>query len=275
MNVCGFFVGDIIGNSFAHENESFNKKIKDFKLFTNRSKFSDDTILTFATINWLLSKNKSQKEMFNCLYKQYQLYPDRNPTIYGESFVNWVESRNYKKKISSSNGGAMRVSPIGYFAKTESQLYKLVKNSICVTHNSQEGIEAAEIVALAVFLFKNKFTVDYVRKYLTEKYKLSLNQDLSSIRDKYVYTSSGYETVRPALISVFEAKDFEDAVRNAVSVGGDTDTITSIASAIAEARFGGIPEKILKKAIKFLPKNFIQQIKNFNLVLEKGNLYGK
>lgn len=267
----GFYVGDIIGNSYTHENEQYNLKTKDFKLFTQRSKFSDDTILSFATIYWLLYTSHNANEMIDVLKQFYQKYPDRNPTIYGESYVNWITNVKNEYRASSSNGGAMRASVIGWYAKDIDELKELVYKAIIPTHNEQEAITAAEVVSIAVFLFKNNYTKEDVLNYIEINYQYDLHENIDLYRKYYTYTSNAKETVRPALISFFNSKNYEDSIRNAVSFGGDTDTITTINSSIAEAFYKEIPKDILDKATKFLPKEFIKLLNEFKDICQKTN----
>ena len=266
----GFYVGDIIGNSYTHENEKYNLKTKDFELFTNRSKFSDDTILSFATIYWLLHTHHESTEMITVLKKFYEEYPDKIPTIYGESFVNWITSVKDEYRKSSGNGGAMRSSVIGWYAKDIEELKELVYKAIMPTHNEEGAIKASEIVAISIFLFKNNYTKDAVLNYIESNYNYDLHENINSYKNYYTYTSDAKETVRPALIAFFNSTDYEDSIRNAVSFGGDTDTITTINSSIAEAYYKLIPKDILEKAIKYLPNEFINILNDFKKYINKN-----
>ena len=266
----GFYVGDIIGNSYTHENEKYNLKTKDFELFTDRSKFSDDTILSFATIYWLLHTNHESNEMIRVLKSFYEKYPDKNPTIYGESFVNWVTNVNDEYRKSSGNGGAMRSAVIGWYAKDIEELKELVYKAIMPTHNEEGAIKASEIVAISIFLFKNNYTKDAVLNYIESNYNYDLHENINSYKNYYTYTSDAKETVRPALIAFFNSTDYEDSIRNAVSFGGDTDTITTINSSIAEAYYKLIPKDILEKAIKYLPNEFINILNDFKKYINKN-----
>ena len=163
----GFYVGDIIGNSYTHENESFNKKTKQFDLFTNRSKFSDDTILTCATIEWLINTNKTSEEMRQLIIKYYNNYPDRTPTIYGPEFAEWAKNGCLHYRASYSNGGAMRSSPIGWYAKTLSEIDSLIENGISVTHNTKTGKLGAKIVCYAIFYLKNSYSKEQCKQECT------------------------------------------------------------------------------------------------------------
>jgi len=266
----GFYVGDIIGNSYTHENEKYNLKTKDFDLFTNRSKFSDDTILSFVTIYWLLYTKHTPNEMIEVLKKFYKKYPDKNPTIYGKAYVNWVTKTKDEYRKSYGNGGAMRSSVIGWYATNIEELKNLVQNAIMPTHNEKDAIIASEIVAVSVFLFRNNYSKNDVLSYIENNYNYNLNENIDEYRKNYKYTSNAKETVKPALVAFFNSMSFEDSIRNAVSFGGDTDTITTINSSIAEAYYKEIPEDILEKAKKYLPSKFIILLNEFNNICEKN-----
>ena len=157
----------------------------------------------------------------------------------------------------------MRSSVIGWYAKDIEELKKLVYTAIMPTHNEEGAIKASEIVAISIFLFKNNYTKDAVLNYIESNYNYDLHENINSYKNYYTYTSDAKETVRPALIAFFNSTDYEDSIRNAVSFGGDTDTITTINSSIAEAYYKEIPKNILEKAIKYLPREFINILNEF------------
>lgn len=260
----GFYVGDIIGNSYTHENEKFNKKTKDFELFTNRSKFSDDTILSFATIEWLLYSNHTSEEMLDIIKEYYVLFPDKKPTIYGPAFAKWAQDGCTSFRASYGNGGAMRCSPIAWYASSLEEIDDLIKKGISPTHNTNTGRLGAQIVCYCIFYLKNGKTLSQTKALLQEKFKLNLDENIDDYRNRYTYTSDAIETVRPAIISLLNSTSFEDAIRNAVSFGGDTDTITTICSAISEAYYKQIPLNIIEHATKFLPDKFVSLLHAFN-----------
>ena len=259
----GFYIGDIIGNSYTHENEKYNKKTKNFEFFTDRSKFSDDTILTFATIDWLLHTDKSSKAMIDCLKKSYQSFPDKTPTIYGPSYVNWISNKtDYKFRASTRNGGAMRSSPIAWQAKSLKEIDNMIELGIAPTHNTYEGKKGAKIVCYTIWYLKNNYDINETKNIISDSFSLDLNIPIENYKNSYTYTSDTIETVRPALVSFFNSTSFEDAIRNAVSFGGDTDTITSIAASIAEAHYK-INDDLIKKCRSYLPKSFLNLLKEF------------
>ena len=265
----GFYIGDIIGTSYAHENESFNKKTKRFELFTERCKFTDETILTFATIKWLMSNNHSSENMFKIIKETYNEYPDSKPTMYGISFANWARAKSTTFRKSSGNGGAMRVSPISYFSKTIEELDKLVELAIRPTHNTPNGILAARIVAHTIWQLLHGMSKKQLISYLNNTFKFNININVKNYMKNYEFTSDGIETVKPALISFLISSNFEDAIRTAVSFGGDTDTICSITAAISEAFYKKIPPIILQKAKTYLPNEFVLLLAEFQYLLSK------
>ena len=259
----GFYIGNIVGSSYSHQHQLLNNQTTDFELFTERSEYTDDTILTFATIDWLLHSNHSSEEMISVLKKYYKNHPDKNPTIYGKDYVNWILSNPKEFKKSSSNGGAMRASVIGWYAKNIDELKDLVEKGISPTHDTYEAKLGAEVVALSIFFIKNGRSKDELKNYLDYTYDYYLDQKLPLLRNSYEYTNDTKETVRPALIAFLQSNSFEEALRNAVSLGGDCDTIANITCSIAEAFYKDIPEDILKKAKSYLPKDFISLLEEF------------
>ena len=267
----GFYIGNIVGSSYSHEFELLNLQTKDFELFTDRSCYSDDTILTFATIDWLLHTNHTSQEMLDILKDFYNKYPDRNPTIYGKDYVNWILSGAKEFNTSSSNAGAMRSSVIGWFANDVNELKELVDKAISPTHNTYEAKVSAEVVALSVFFMKNGRSKDELKNYLDFTYDYYLDQKLALLRNSYEYTNDAKETVRPALIAFLESTSFEDALRNAVSLGGDSDTIANITCSIAGAYYKDIPNLIVDKAKAYLPNEFVVLLNEFKKNVTKGS----
>lgn len=254
----GFYIGNIVGSAYSHQFEKLNGQTKDFELFTERSSYSDDTILTFATIDWLLHTNRSSKEMVNILKDYYKRYPDSEPTLYGKDYVNWITSNTNDFNKSLSNSGAMRSSVIGWFANTLEEIKDLVEKGISPTHNTLEAKLGAEVVAICVFMMKNNRSKEELKNYIDYTYDYYLDQKLALLRNSYEFTNDTKETVRPAIIAFLESTSFEDALRNAVSLGGDCDTIANITCSIAEAYYKDIPSSIVDKAKSYLPNEFVE-----------------
>lgn len=259
----GFYIGNIVGSSYSHEFQLLNEQKKEFELFTERSNFSDDTILTFATIDWLLHTNHTSQEMIDILRKYYEKFPDKTPTMYGKDYVNWILSNSNEFKKSSSNSGAMRASVIGWFAKDINEIKDLVDKAISPTHDTLDAKLGAEVVAISVFTMKNNRSKEELKNYIDYTYDYYLDQKLILLRNSYEYTNDTKETVRPAIIAFLESTSFEDALRNAVSLGGDCDTIANITCSIAGAYYKDIPNSIRDKAIGYLPKEFVELLNEF------------
>ena len=259
----GFYIGNIVGSSYSHEFELLNNQVKDFELFTERSSYSDDTILTFATMDWLLNSKHTSQEMIKILKKYYKKYPDKSPTIYGKDYVNWILSDSKEFNRSSSNGGAMRSSVIGWFANSIEELKELVDQGISPTHNTYEAKLGAEIVAMSIFFMKNGRSKEELKNYLDYTYDYYLDQRIELLRNSYEFTNDTKETVRPAIIAFLQSSSFEDALRNVVSLGGDSDTIANITCSIAEAYYKDIPDSIVEKAKSYLPKEFVILLDKF------------
>lgn len=259
----GFFIGDIIGNSYTHENESYNLRTKRFELFTNRSKYSDDTILSFATIDYLLHSSLDSKDMLETIKKFYSLYPDKTPTLYGESFARWVESNPTGYRVSESNGGAMRCSPIAWITDDLDKIDHLIDMAITPTHNSDRARLSCRMVCHSIVILRKYKSIDKLKSYMRTIFDIDLNQDFDTYKSEHTFSFDAIDTVMSALLSVVNATSFEDAIRCAVSLGGDTDTITSISASIAEAIYD-VPKPILDKAMSYLPQHFISLLKEYN-----------
>lgn len=169
---------------------------------------------------------------------------------YGGMFWHWVFSDNPKPYNSYGNGAAMRISPVGFFAVTEYELRELSKIVTAVTHNHEEGIKGAEAAALSIFLAKRGATKEEIRNEINENY-YGLDFTIDEIRDTYKFNETCQGTVPQAIVAFFESSSFEDAIRTAISVGGDSDTLAAITGSIAEAYYG-VPEEIEKKVLTYL-----------------------
>lgn len=226
----GAIIGDIIGSTREYKNRI---KTKDFELFPNGSTFTDDTVLTIAVADSLLN-NIPYSESF---YKWVSKYPDRG---YGQQFFQWIISKDKKQYGSKGNGAAMRVSPIGWLFNTEEEVLEEAKRSAETTHNSKEGIESAQAVAMAIFMARKNKSKEEIKDYIMEKFNYDLNRKLDDIRETYIHSMRAKESVPEAIICFLESKSFEDAIRNAVSLEGDADTMACIAGGIAQAFYQNV-----------------------------------
>jgi ADP-ribosylglycohydrolase len=247
----GAIIGDIIGSVY----EFNNVKSKDFQLFCSDSRFTDDTVLTVATMDSLLNNT-----LFDvCYRKWYRKYSEAG---YGGRFKNWAESDSDPYN-SWGNGSAMRVSPIGLYYNELNTVLRKAEESASVTHNHEEGIKGAKATAAAIFYAKKGYSKEYIKNYIQINFKYDLSESLESIRSWYQFDVSCGGSVPQAIISFLESTDFEDAIRNAVSIGGDSDTIACITGGIAEAYYKNIPDFMKKNAFSRLTQEQISIIEEF------------
>jgi ADP-ribosylglycohydrolase len=229
----GAIAGDVIGSIM----EVSGTKTKDFPLFAQRSRFTDDTVLTVAVAEKLL-RGGDYVELFHEYVREYPM------AGYGGTFLRWAESGKREPYNSWGNGSAMRVSPIGVICDTLEEVEAEAQRSAEVTHNHPEGVKGAQATAAAVYLARTGHDKNAIKAHIESEYGYNLSQRLDDIRPKYFFDVSCQGSVPQSIIAFLEATDYEDAVRNAISLGGDADTMACIAGAIAEAFYGGVPEHI-------------------------------
>lgn len=247
----GSIIGDVIGSFYEHN----AVKIKNFELFKNGSKFTDDTVLTIATARAIL-----RKEDYGV---HYRLLGQEFPTAgYGSKFSKWLTS-NQPAYNSFGNGSAMRVSPIAYAFSDLGVILSEAKKSAEVSHNHPEGIKGAQAVAMALFLCRTGSEKESIRTTIAEKFGYNLTRTCDEIRPKYSFDSSCQGSVPESIIAFLDSNNFEEAVRNAISLGGDADTMACIAGGLAEAFYKKIPAEFVTKAFAFLPEDFIETIEDF------------
>lgn len=237
----GAIAGDIIGSVY----ERHNIKLTDFPLFDQRSRFTDDTVLTIAIADAILTGSDYASK----LREWYQLYPDRG---YGPGFRRWAGSHKIRPRNSMGNGSAMRVSPIGFAFETLDEVLNEARKSAEPSHNHAEGIKGAQAVAASVFFARKGFSKQYIKDYLTGTFSYNLNRTIEQIRPKYKFDSTCPGSVPEAIIAFLESTDFESAIRLAVSLGGDSDTIACMAGGIAEAFYGSVSENISSQILRML-----------------------
>jgi ADP-ribosylglycohydrolase len=230
--VIGAIAGDVIGSIY----EAYQIKTKEFPLFDRSCCFTDDTVLTLAVASKLLNGGSYAY----WLKDYYRRYPDAG---YGGGFHAWARSAESAPYNSFGNGSAMRVSPVAFAFDGLDQVRAEAARSAQVTHNHPEGVKGAEATASAVFLARHKTSKENIRRYVEREFGYNLGRSPDEIRPDYGFDVSCQGTVPAALCSFFHATDFEDAVRNAISLGGDSDTLACIAGAVAGA-FYGVPESI-------------------------------
>ena len=233
----GAIIGDIIGSVY----EFNNKKQKDFHLFTPMSRFTDDTVMTLAVAEWLTEDKDHSEEG---LVLRMQDLGRRYPYVgYGGGFRRWLYNQQPEPYNSYGNGSAMRVSPIAFYAQSLDETLRLATISAKVTHNHPEGIKGAKAIASATYLARTGATKTEIKAYVEENFKYNLNLQLDHIRSIVCDAMSCQKTVPAAIWAFLEGEDFEDVIRIAVSLGGDSDTIAAMAGSIAQA-FYGLPLKL-------------------------------
>lgn len=262
----GAMIGDIVGSIY----EFNNIKTEDFPLFSDNCRFTDDTVMTAAVFMGILNgqrdKRKTEKnvESYMVLYGGY--YPKAG---YGARFANWLTDRMRAPYNSFGNGSAMRVSSVAWAFEKLEKVEEFAALTAAITHNHPEGIKGAKAVAAAIFLARKGFDKEYIRSYITKAYGYDLSKTLDEIRPGYEFDVSCQGSVPVAIIAALEGRDFEDTVRKAVSVGGDSDTIAAMAGSIAEG-FYGIPEDIKNKALTYLDDRLKECLEKFDAMLLKN-----
>lgn len=217
----------------------------DFPLFTPGSRFTDDTVLTVAVADCLMS-GASYTDKFH----EYTIaYPHRG---YGLRFFTWVQAGLREPYNSWGNGSAMRVSPVAYAFDTLERALHEAKASAEVTHNHPEGIRGARATTMAIFMARRGASKDEIRNAIQQQIGYNLSRTTAEIRETYSFNESCQQTVPEAIAAFLDSKDYEDAIRLAISLGGDADTLACITGGIAEAFYGGVPENIARVALERL-----------------------
>lgn len=239
----GSILGDIAGSLY----EFNNIKTTDFPLLGKGTNFTDDSIMVIAVADWLLEGSLDKEKLAKTLKRYVKAYP--NPMgSYGLSFLKWAKSYSIKPYGSWGNGAAMRVAAVGWAFDSLEQTEQVAKITAEVTHNDPEGIRGAQSVASAIYMARTGATKQEIKEYLQQKYKYNLQRSCEEIRPTYLFDESCQGTVPEALAAFFDSTDFESAIRLAVSLGGDSDTLTCITGAVAEAFYRDEPEtKVLTK----------------------------
>ncbi len=248
----GSIIGDVIGSVY----EWNRTKEVDFPLFSDKTDYTDDSVLTVATAYAIMKKAD-----FGVTYKKFANdYPGRG---YGGRFGHWIKSASLEPYNSWGNGSAMRVSPVGFAFNSEEDVLEQAKLSAACTHNHEEGIKGAQATALAIFYARNGYVKKDIRGLIAEKFDYNLSRTVDEIRPGYRFNESCQETVPEAIISFLDSTDYENAIRLAISLGGDSDTLACIAGGIAEAYYNLIPKDISGPVVDLLPDEFQQVIVDF------------
>ncbi len=253
----GAIAGDIIGSVY----ESGWIKRTNFALFAPGARFTDDTVLTVAVADCILN-NKD----YAVTLKEYgRRYPDAG---YGGMFYRWLCRPDSAPYNSYGNGSAMRVSPVGFAFSTIDEVLREAKRSAEVTHNHPDGIKGAQVIASAIFLARTGKEKKEIARYIEERFGYNLRQTLDEIRPNYQFDETCQGSVPQAVIAFLESIDYEDAVRKAVSLGGDSDTLACMAGGIAQAYYNKIPSYIVSEVRQILNEDLLAIVDEFN------NCYG-
>ena len=249
----GAIAGDIIGSVYEFE----CMKSPDFPLFGPRSTFTDDTVLTVAVADCILHS----KEYASTLRAWGMKYPHAG---YGAMFSRWLVSSSHKPYNSYGNGSAMRVSPVGFACNTMEEVFAEAQRSAEVTHNHPEGIKGARAIATAIFLARTGKNKEEIAEYITVQFGYNLHQTLDEIRPWYRFDETCQGSVPQAIVAFLESNDYEDAVRKAISLGGDSDTLACMTGGIAQAYYKKIPSYIAQKVRELLDDELLAVMDEFN-----------
>jgi ADP-ribosylglycohydrolase len=249
----GALAGDIIGSVYEYSEQ----KSPDFPLFSQSSRVTDDSILTLAVADAIINGSRYLKY----IHEYAQHYPESD---FGGRFRVWMLAKDPQPYNSFGNGAAMRVSPVGWAFTTAEKVLQEAQASAAITHNHPEGIKGAQAVALAVFRARNGSKKADIRKEITERFGYDLSLGVDEIRPTYHFDETCQRTVPPAITAFLESKDFEDAIRKAVSLGGDADTLAAITGSIAEGFYGGIPEEMMMEIQKRVPTELWNVVERFS-----------
>lgn len=258
----GAILGDIVGSPY--EFDCNNYKAKDFPLFSRCSDFTDDTVMTLAVAKALLSsRGQDDTAIKAALVREMQqlgrAYPDRG---YGTHFGGWLYEDDPQPYQSYGNGSAMRVSSAAWLAENMAETLRLARLTAEVTHDHPEGIKGAQATATAIFLARTGHGKEEIKAYVEREFGYDLSRSCDEIRPTYHHVESCQETVPQAITAFLESCDFEDALRTAVSLGGDSDTIADMAGAIAEAYYG-VDREMKDIALSYLDQDLLDIAEEF------------
>ena len=256
----GAIAGDIIGSVY----ERHPIKTKEFPLFHHRCRFTDDTVLTIAVADAILTGRPYDQ----AVREIGRRYPNAG---YGGSFIGWLHSDHPQPYNSWGNGAAMRVSPVGLAFNTEADVLSEAAETAGISHNHPEGVKGAQATALSVYLARLGHTKKEIRKQISQRFGYNLHRTVDDIRPTYVFDISCQGTVPEAIIAFLDSRSYEDAVRNAISLGGDSDTLACIAGGIAEAFYRDVPDGIRLKARGFLTPDLLRITEAFCLKYPSRN----
>jgi len=251
-SMLGAIAGDVVGS--VHEYAG--TKTKNFPLFVRHSNFTDDSVLTVAVADWILTN----KDLIDTFHEYVRAYPGRG---YGSMFGQWASTKSRKPYNSYGNGSAMRVSPVGFAFGTIEEVLDYAARSAAVTHDHSEAIRGAQATAAAIFYARTYHDKKKLHDFVTSQFGYDLTRRLDDIRPQYSFTETCYGTVPQALIAFLESTSYEDAIRNAISLGGDADTLACITGGVAEAYYGGVPSDIADRVMALLDDRILKVVEQF------------
>ena len=270
MKLIGAIAGDIIGSVYEWNNVDDINKIR---FFRNGCRFTDDTVLTCAVADWLLrSEGMNENESLKILNERLVHFGKAHPYAgYGHMFRDWMDLPRQIPMGSYGNGAGMRVSPVGYFAESEDECLKLAEWSAKVTHDHPEGIKGAQAIALAIYLARRGENKEYIKKRIEDKFGYNLNHEISDyatldgtkvVNRAHKFDATCQTTVPEAIVAFLKSESYNEAIENALIIGGDSDTIADMAGAIAGAYYG-VSEWIAENAMSNLSKDLYDVVVRF------------
>ena len=257
----GAILGDIIGSPYEFDR---GNKTKDFPLFSEFSTFTDDTVMTIAVADWILKDKRHTKKGLVARLQEWGRKYAHPMGAYGNMFSQWLNKNNPKPYNSWGNGAAMRVSAVGLAFSTLEETMKVAKTCAEVTHNHPEGIKGAQATAAAIFLSRTGSSKEEIRRYVSATFGYDLSRTCDDIRPTYCFDGSCQGTVPESIIAFLDSKDYEDALRLCISLGGDADTMGAITGAIAGAYYNRMPYALYKFGMEKLPDDIKKIISEFD-----------
>ena len=265
----GALLGDMIGAPYEFDR---GNKSKEFPLFCENSRFTDDSVMTIAVAEALLnSRFLDDDSIWAALIKSMRKWGKKYPDAgYGRKFLCWLREKDPKPYGSCGNGSAMRVSAAGWLFDTLEETREKARLTAEVTHDHPEGIKGAEAASGAIFLARTGRSKEEIRDYIVQEFGYDLSRTCDQIRPSYYHNESCQKTVPEAITAFLEGTDFEDVIRTAVSLGGDCDTLTCIAGSIAEA-FYGVPAILKAECKRRLPEDMAYVLGRFDISREHSH----
>ena len=263
----GAILGDIVGSPFEFDHNNY--KHKDFPLLSEKSNFTDDTVMTVAVARGLMAGQGNAQKTFAEVQHEMRFWGCEYPHAgYGGMFRRWLHAENPKPYGSFGNGSAMRVAAAGWLFDALDKMLEMAKVTAEVTHNHPGGIKGAQATVAVIFLARTGHSKPEIRQYVEQTFGYDLSRTCDEIRPGYRHVETCQQTVPEAIVAFLESTGFEDALRNAVSLGGDSDTLACITGGIAEA-FYGLPQELRAGTLKRLPEEMRAAYELFRQNLER------